>query len=348
LSAPPLVRIASDWDCSAVLRQTPRAAGLWDGIQFTTEAVPECDFLVMCNNRKLDAVAARCAPDHVWAIMQEPYIPGLHDWLLEGHECYARVFTHLVPDSHARYVPSAPLTPWGIGLSYDELVSAAIPAKPLGVSWIASNLSWLPGHRLRNALRRRLMRESPRIVDLFGRGIRWIPRKWEALAPYRFSIAIENSSGPHLWTEKIADCFLSWTVPLYYGCTNLEDYFPEDSFVRIDPGDPESVVARIQELLSGDEWQRRLPALEIARRLVLEEHQLFPFLAHAVRSCSLEARLKADIVVPGYREVRRKHQLRYLRRLARQGDVRQLAEAVANKLKYLWWSASAPSRESGP
>ncbi len=337
MSTPLLVRIASDWNSSSILHQTPGGTGVWDGIRFTTEAVAECDFLVVCNNRRLDPVTTRCAPEHVWAIMQEPYVAGLYDWMVEGHEPYARVFTQLVPSSHPRYVPSPPATPWEVGLTYDELVSASIPAKSRGVSWIASNLSFLPGHRLRNTLRRSLKRESIPLVDLFGRGIRWIPRKWDALAPYRFSLAIENSSGPWMWTEKVADCFLSWTVPLYFGCTNLEDYFPEASFVRVNPGDPASVIARIQDLLAGDEWERRLPALEIARRRVLEEYQLFPFLARAIRSCPPQAGPKADIVIPGYRERRRDHRLRYLGRLVREGEVRQLGEVAANKLRYLWW-----------
>lgn len=333
----PLVRIVSDWDSSRLLSQTPRSSGIWGGVRFTVDAIEECDYLVMLNNRKLDPVAARCVPENVWAIIQEPYLPGIYDWVIEGHEAYARVYTHTASSASGKYVPSHPAMPWAVGLNYDELISAKIPEKSAGVSWIASKLTFLPGHHLRTALRNALETPSAPPVDLFGRGIRWIPRKWDALAPYRYSIAIENSSGPHLWTEKIADCFLSWTVPLYYGCTNLEDYFPEGSFIRIDATDADSVLARIRGLLARDEWEYRVPALNAARRLVLEKHQIFPFLADQVRNNSGAAAAKREVVIPGYRGARWKHRARYVRHKVQAGEAADLANIFVNKLKYLWW-----------
>jgi hypothetical protein len=333
-----LVRIASDWDSSRLLLQTPRGAGAWGGIRFTTQPVQECDYLVMMNNRKLDPVTALCPPDNVWAIMQEPYISGLYDWLIEGHAPYARVFTHAVVEPTGKYMPSQPAMPWEVGLTYDELVSAGIPRKTAGVSWVASRLTFLPGHRLRTALRELLLQQPSPLVDLYGRGIRWTSRKWDALAPYRYSLAIENSSSPNLWTEKIADCFLSWTVPLYYGCTNLEEYFPAESFIRVDAADPASVVARIRELLVGHEWERRLPALEIARRLVLEKYQLFPFLADAIASDGSLPGPRVTVTIPGYRTRRWRHRARYIGQKIRAGEASDLGNVLVNKLRYLRWS----------
>ncbi len=333
-----LVRIASDWDCSHLLDQTPGSAGVWDGIRFTTQPVHECDYLVMLNNRKIGAVTALCPPENVWAIMQEPYIPGLYDWLIEGHEHYAKVFTHVSPCPPGKYAPSQPAMPWEVGLTYDELISIPTPQKTAGVSWIASNLTFLPGHRLRTALRNTLQQHHSTPVDIYGRGIRWVPRKWDALAPYRYSLAVENSSGPHLWTEKIADCFLSWTVPLYYGCTNLEEYFPEDAFIRVDGTDPAAIVTCIRKLLAHDEWERRLPALRVARQLVLDEYQMFPFLAHAIRSNSNPSGPKAELTIPGYRARRWRHRARYITRKIQAGEVGDLGNALLNKLKYLRWS----------
>lgn len=335
--ASPLVRIVADWDTSRLLGQTPGGAGIWDGIRFTTEAVRDCDYLVMLNNRKLDAVTAVCPPQNVWAIMQEPYIDGLYDWLIEGHEAFARVFTHVASTASGKYTPSHPAMPWGTGLTYDELVAAAIPCKTKGVSLISSNLSFLPGHRYRAALREFLRRDKSAPVDVFGRGIRPIARKWDALYPYRYSLAIENVSGPNLWTEKVADCFLSWTVPLCYGCTNLEDYFPQDSFVRVDATDPESVARRIRELLEKDEWERRLPAVAEARELVLQKYQIFPFLADAIRKHAAPADPAVEATIPGYRTRRWKHRARYISRKIRRGEAGDLGNAVVNKLKYLRW-----------
>ena len=44
-----------------------------------------------------------------------------------------------------------------------------------------------------------------------------------------FSICIENSSNRGYHTEKIIDAFLSKTIPIYWGCPNLDElgYNPE-------------------------------------------------------------------------------------------------------------------------
>lgn len=43
--------------------------------------------------------------------------------------------------------------------------------------------------------------------------------------PFRFSIVIENSQQENYFTEKIIDCFLCKTVPIYWGCPNISDFF---------------------------------------------------------------------------------------------------------------------------
>ncbi|OGB33306.1 MAG: hypothetical protein A3F78_16560 [Burkholderiales bacterium RIFCSPLOWO2_12_FULL_61_40] len=126
------------------------------------------------------------------------------------------------------------------------------------------------------------LRQSQLNVDIFGRGIRFIGDKWDGLAPYRYALAIENSSSRDYWTEKVADCFLAWTVPIYYGCTNLEDYFPPGAFVRIDINEPDKAIEIISSLMSDDDWRRRLPALNEARQLVLDRYQFFPLMCDLV------------------------------------------------------------------
>jgi hypothetical protein len=52
-------------------------------------------------------------------------------------------------------------------------------------------------------------------IDLWGNGFKRIPDKWDGLAPYKYSLAIENYSGLHYWSEKLADCF--WLFVTWYG-----------------------------------------------------------------------------------------------------------------------------------
>ncbi len=259
-----------------MMRQTSGYSGSWEGIRFTCDPVDECDVIIVLNYM-LDTVTVRCAPDNVWALMQEPYVRGVFDWIVEGHEQYRHVFTHHLKrrTERKRYIPCQPALPWHVNKSYDELKNIRVPDKQKSLSWITSNLASFPGHKVRiDFLAFLQSRAFP--MDLYGKGINYIEDKWNGLAPYRYSLAIENSSSPDYWTEKVADCFLSWTVPIYYGCTNLEEYFPAESFIRININQPEAALETIKATLACDNWEDRQPALEEARALVLDRYQFFP------------------------------------------------------------------------
>ena len=59
------------------------------------------------------------------------------------------------------------------------------------------------------------------------------PNKLEVLSGYRFSICFENMVLPGYVTEKIVDCFVAGTVPLYCGAPDIEMFVPAGSFVDI-------------------------------------------------------------------------------------------------------------------
>ncbi|HKI49344.1 MAG TPA: glycosyltransferase family 10, partial [Desulfobacteria bacterium] len=223
------VGIIKDWDWPDLLRQTPGGKGVWDGLQFILDPAPTCDFLVVLNNKMKMETRAQCPPENVWCLMQEPYMKGHTDWMVEKLNPYAQILSHHVPPNPYKFVVSHPAIPWHVNKTFDELVAREIPSKPKTLSWVVGNARDLPGHRKRFAFLEYIQQKGSLDIDLFGRAVQFIEDKWDGLAPYKYSLAIENSSGPDYWTEKIADCFLSWSVPIYYGCTNLEDYFPPAS-----------------------------------------------------------------------------------------------------------------------
>ena len=61
--------------------------------------------------------------------------------------------------------------------------------------------------------------------------------KWNdksaAICPYMFSLVMENDSVSHYFTEKITDCFATGTVPVYWGATNINEYFNEDGIIQL-------------------------------------------------------------------------------------------------------------------
>lgn len=296
-----LVRIIKNWSTPDLMRQTPDISGCWGGMRFTCNPVDECDVVIVLNHVP-EPVSVHCSPDNVWALMQEPYVRSVFDWMVEGHDQYAHVFTHHLDKKIAgeKYIRCQPTVPWHVNKSYGELKNIAMPDKQKSISWITSNKTAFLGHKVRmNFLEVLRTRNFP--IDLFGNGINYIEDKWDGLAPYRYSLAIENSSSADYWTEKLADCFLSWTVPIYYGCTNLEDYFPADSFVRIDINQPEAALETIAAMLAADNWEARLPALAEARKLALERHQFFPQIQNLIEQYYKNLP-KKNLVLQPYRE----------------------------------------------
>lgn len=57
--------------------------------------------------------------------------------------------------------------------------------------------------------------------------------KIETINNYQFSICFENMELPGYVTEKIIDCFVAGTVPLYLGAPDIETIVPVESFVNM-------------------------------------------------------------------------------------------------------------------
>jgi hypothetical protein len=272
-----LVRIIKDYEWP-LMRQTPGSTGIWNGVQFTTSPTDQCDYTVILNS-VAGAETVMCPPEHVWAIMQEPpteYRKPAH----RGTPVYHRIYTPDEDLSGPQYVHSQPALPWHIDRTYDELRHCPVPPKPFRLSCITSNIAVLEGHRLRLGFIKKVREQID--MPLYGRGFNSIPNKWDALAPYRYSLVIENFQNPYYWSEKLADCLLSWTMPIYVGCTQIHTHFPSDAIVSIDM-ENQYAVEQIREVILSNLWERNIRAIAEARDLVLERHQLFPFLVTEIR-----------------------------------------------------------------
>ena len=74
-----------------------------------------------------------------------------------------------------------------------------------------------------------------------------------------FSVIIENERLPNYLTEKLIDCILSKSVPLYFGCPNVGDYFDTEGMIII--RDLEHLIEVVQNLTPED-YETRLPIMQ--------------------------------------------------------------------------------------
>ncbi|MBE0491397.1 MAG: glycosyltransferase [Sulfurospirillum sp.] len=130
-----------------------------------------------------------------------------------------------------------------------------------------------------------LMEKKIPQLQRFGRGFTFVEKKYQALDDYKFHVVIENHIEKHMWSEKLADAFLGFTVPIYCGCPNVYDYFPKDSLVLIDINKPQEALQIIQDLITKTgEYERRFEAVKEARRKVIYEYNLLAMINKIVEN----------------------------------------------------------------
>lgn len=280
------ILILKNWNYKLdLLRQTPGSSGIWNDCQFSLDvnAESEYDFLVILNRVREDIVV-RVPSLNVWAVVQEPpneVFRPLH----RGQREFSRVYCQDQSLNSKRHILAPPSLPWFINRNYDELIRTDFPRKDRLLSCISSKNYWFSGHKKRLEFIAKL--KSKMDFDLFGWGFKHIPDKWDALAPYKYSIVLENHQSSYYWSEKLSDCLLSFTLPIYFGCTNVHDYFPKGAVATIDINSP-YVFDEIQEIINSGQWEKRVDAISEARKLILEKYQIFPFLADEINKSSEE------------------------------------------------------------
>ncbi len=75
----------------------------------------------------------------------------------------------------------------------------------------------------------------------------------------QFHIAIENCCIKNFFTEKILDCFISKTVPIYCGCVNIGDFFNENGIIKFNNI---KECINICNSLKDDDYEKFLPYIE--------------------------------------------------------------------------------------
>jgi hypothetical protein len=203
---------------------------------------------------------------------------------------------------------------WRIVRPFNELADLQYSQKSLKCSSVTSRLYETDGQRARVDFIKALSARYPGAIDVFGYG--WKTEelegsylgplgerfasasnplicKWAGLAPYRYSLACENNLIAGYFTEKLIDCFLTWTMPIYYGCPDVYDFFPKESVIPLDLSSSTAIddlYRIIQEPLSNSQ----LKALAEARNLTLYQYNLWPSIERVLQHGYLRAGRKLN------------------------------------------------------
>jgi hypothetical protein len=79
-------------------------------------------------------------------------------------------------------------------------------------------------------------------------GSKEINAKRDLFMTYQFHLAIENSKQENYFTEKLIDCLITKTIPIYYGCPNIQEYFDTSGWILLETGEPSEVIQKCSVL----------------------------------------------------------------------------------------------------
>lgn len=271
-----------------ISRQTPDSSGIWKNIQFHIDSVNVSDYSGPFDHWIVfDGVenpsSAYCSGETIFVPWEPEAIKGYSPKFLAQFD---RVLSSRTDLCHPNLTNSHPLLPWWIGTTgghgvkttthdYDFFAGTRTSTKEPVVSCICSDKIITEGHRKRLEFVRRVQVEMGERLVVFGSGFKEWTDKWQAISPYQYHLALENSSARDYWTEKVADAFLGDAYLFYWGCPNLSDYFPADSFSNVDRSDPLAAAEMIHRFLDQSDRKRVSEAVSLSKKLVLEEYNLF-------------------------------------------------------------------------
>lgn len=192
------------------------------------------------------------------AIVPEDY--KIFDKNPELYKDFDAVFTYdadiLDKIPNAKFMPLC-AEPWYGTNGRGKVDANAYQHKTKNVSIVSSDKTSCDLHMFRLNLARRCRDEK--LCDTFGTfdGGAQVNIA-DTLTKYRYSIVIENDISPYFFTERITNCFMSMTVPIYCGAPEIGKFFNMDGIICIKPGDD---IAEVLKFCTNSDYQSRIPAI---------------------------------------------------------------------------------------
>jgi hypothetical protein len=169
-------------------------------------------------------------------VLQEPneYF-GLHDWAVANKHYFSVILTWdekvLNNCDNAMFLPFGHT--WFRKAEYEKTYD-----KTFQVSHLAGALNKTYGHSLRHELtaRENELKIPTNFYKTYGNrsDINDARKgKIEVFGGSQFGVAIENTNHRGYFTEKILDLFLLKTIPIYWGCSNIGDFFNTNGIIQV-------------------------------------------------------------------------------------------------------------------
>lgn len=228
---------------------------------------------------------------HIYIKCEPSAINNYDTYLLENGSKYNAVFTY--DQNLLERLPNAkkiifPAYSWIPGKQFRSI---DISKKEPKISSITGFKSMAEGHSFRHFLYFNQKEIASLPITFFRSSVQpHLPEltnnpfiqeeKFPLFETFQFSIVIENSSQTNYFTEKLIDCLITKTIPIYYGCPNIQEYFDTTGWICLESTDIrertlELFVKTHQVLQNPNYYKDHLNTIEKNYKTCLEKYSSF-------------------------------------------------------------------------
>lgn len=231
---------------------------LWlDHISPTENPNKHYEYILYTDNLLKEAIKDKSAKNKLFWLIESPLVfSGFFNKMFKFryYHHFKKVLTH--SEEHLKLGPPFVFQPVCLTFIYNPLDWAIPTHKTQMVSIFASEKNSLPGQKLRHQV---ISKYRNKLDAILGRAYKLLDNKADGLIPFRYSIAIENCRANFYFTEKLIDCFLTGTIPIYWGCPSIGRFFDTRGMIIFQEiNELESILNN----LSDKDYQEKMPYIE--------------------------------------------------------------------------------------
>lgn len=293
-------------------RQLKNTDHIWGNTKFVFDGQSEYDYIAVLDNI-VNPIYTKCPKEKRLLFLGEPPMVKRYTKNYLNQFGYVYSCQRQLVDKH-KAIKLMPMLPWMLGctlkksshlcsnndyyMSYNDFSNFRNEDRINKVCIITSNKVFTKGHRDRVRFVERIVKDKIDYIDIYGNGYSYIEDKFDILSKYRYSIVIENCQYPDYWTEKLADCILSGCCPIYYGANNIDTYFPNYNFPRININDYKISIKQVELILRNDFYCDYVKHLDYLKGKILNDYNLFSVIDKLVSNLKVnENACKEDTVL---------------------------------------------------
>lgn len=212
----------------------------------------------------------------VLVVVEPPCVHAFDDYVRKDGDQFDLILTYR--DWLVEELPNAKLFNWA-----NCWVSDLNLDKRDQISYLTTSKGWCEGHKMRQEI----WYAIDEYEDINGFEV-WkkrtppsIPNKNPSLENAKFTIVLENSEINNYFSEKLLDCFESKTIPIYWGCPNVSEYFNMDGILHF------HTLEEFEEIvnsLTPEMYEEKKEAIEENYQLGKKYHRAVDRVAEEIRS----------------------------------------------------------------